>query len=140
MKTKVKSKITQKSNKRSIIAAMLLFVLMLSMSSMAYASSYSTYVKFKNPYAGATREFTGDDIRYSATMKSDKKNDTGKYTVYLQRESGIWALDVGEKECKRVGYSKVDWSNVGSGKYRLYFYKTSDGVTLSSDDVVIKNY
>lgn len=45
-------------------------------------------------FAGSMRTFTGDNIQYSATMESPKSNDTGKYTVILQRASGIWAIDV----------------------------------------------
>lgn len=131
---------SKKENKKSLIAAIMLFVFMLSMGSAVYASSYSTTVKFKNPYIGVQREYDGDNIRYTATMKSSKANDKGKYTVILQRISGMWAIDVGSSDCNRVGKSDVKWSSVGPGEYRLYFYKTQDGVTLSSDNVKIANY
>ena len=126
--------------KRSIIAAILLFIFMLSISGMVYASSYTTYVSFTNPYVGTVRSFNGNNIRYCATMKSSKSNDTGTYEITLQRKSGIWAQDVGSKTLKRVGYGEAKWSNVGSGKYRLSFYKSSDGVTLSSSKVLFENY
>ncbi|MBE6816201.1 MAG: hypothetical protein E7520_00650 [Ruminococcaceae bacterium] len=129
-----------KKNKSQIIATLLLFIFMLSMSSAVYASSYTTYVKFKHPYSGVTRSFDGNNIKYSATMKSSKSNDTGKYTVTLQRKSGLWALDVGHKTLNRVGAGTAKWSNVGPGNYRLHFDKTNDGYTLSSNNVVIKNY
>ncbi len=137
MKKTLKTKI---NGKRTLIAAMLLFIFMLSMSGVAYASSYTTSVKFTNPYSGTMRSFDGNHIRYSATMSSSKKNDTGKYTIALDRESGIWAIEVGSKELQRVGYGEAKWSNVGPGKYRLSFYKNSDGVTLSSSYVVFQNY
>lgn len=127
-------------SKRNLIAAILLFVLMLSISSVVYASSYTTTVSFKNNYSGKTREFNGQNIMYSATMSSSKSNDSGTYTVALDRASGIWAFEVGSKTLKRVGYGEAKWSNVGSGEYRLSFYKSSDGVELSSKNVVIKNY
>ncbi|MFR7828371.1 MAG: hypothetical protein ACLU23_01150 [Eubacterium sp.] len=138
MKTNLKSKL---NNKKSLIAAVLLFVFMLSICTGAYASSYNTTVKFKNPYEGSMRSFDGKNIKYSATMKSSKSKDTGTYEVILQKESGIWALDVGDwVKLKRVGSGSAKWSNCGKGKFRIAFYKSSDGVTLSSDNVVIANY
>lgn len=125
---------------KSIIAAILLFAAMLSISSGVYASSYTTYVKFKNNYSGECREFNGQNIMYSATMSSSKKGDTGTYTVGLDRANGIWAFEVGSKTLKRVGKGSASWSNVGPGEYRVSFYKSSDGITLTSNDVVIKNY
>lgn len=126
---------------RSMIASVLLFIFMISMCSFAYASSYNTTVKFKNTYSGQMRSFNGTNISYSATMKSSKKNDTDTYTVYLEKESGIWALDVGTpKTLKRVGAGTAKWPDVGKGNFRITFGKKSDGVTLSSDNVVIKNY
>ena len=140
MKTNSKKFKTSKNNKRSIIASVLLFILMLSMSGIVYASSYTTTVDFRKNYNGAVRDFNGNNIRYSATMSSDKKNDTGTYVVRLDRESGIWAFEVGHKTLKRVGAGSADWSNVGSGRYRIGFEKDDDNVWLSSKNVVIKNY
>lgn len=128
------------SKHRNVVAAILLFVFMLSLSSAVYANSYHTTVSFKNSYSGKTREFNGQNIMYSATMKSSKKNDKGTYDIALDRESGIWAFEVGRKTLNRVGDGTAKWSNVGSGKYRLSFYKLSDGVELSSDNIIIKNY
>ncbi len=141
MKNNFKIKSTNQNSKRSLIAAILLFIFMLSLCSVAYASSYSTTVKFKNPYAGSMRSFNGNNIKYSATMSSSAKNDKGTYTIYLQKKSGIWAFDVGTpKKLARVGYGTAKWPDVGSGDYRLYFDKSSDGVTLSSNNVTIANY
>lgn len=128
------------SKNRNIAAAILLFVFMLSLSSAVYANSYQTTVSFKNSYSGKTREFNGQNIMYSATMKSSKKNDKGTYEIALDRASGIWAFEVGRKTLNRVGNGTAKWSNVGSGKYRVSFYKSSDGVELSSDNIIIKNY
>ncbi len=127
-------------NKRSIAAAILMFVFMLSLCGTAYASSYKTTVKFKNPYSGVCRSYDGNNIRYSATMKSSKANDSGTYVVVLERGSGVWAFEVGRKTLKRVGYGKAEWSNVGKGEYRVSFEKSNDGVILSSNNVCIENY
>ncbi len=140
MKMNFKSSKKSKDCKRSFIASVLLFIFMLSLSSIVYASSYTTTVDFRKDYNGSVREFNGNNIRYTATMSSDKKNYSGTYVVRLDRESGIWAFEVGRKTLKRVGPGKAEWSNVGSGRYRLGFEKADDNVWLSSKNVVIKNY
>lgn len=96
---------------------------MLSLTGVAYVISYSTTVKFKSVHSGAMREFNRENISYSATMNSSKSNDTGTYTVYLERKSEILATDVGHKTLNRVGKGSANWSNVGAQKYRLSFKK-----------------
>ncbi len=101
--------------KRGVIAAILLFVIMISACSGVYASSYTSRVEFKNNYVGKERKFDGQNIMYSATMDSSKDGDTGTYIVALDRCSGIWCFEVGRKTLKRVGYGSAKWSNVGAG-------------------------
>ncbi len=113
---------------------------MLSISSVVYASSYNTTVNFRKDYNGAVREFNGQNIRYLATMSSDKSNDTGRYTVRLDRSAGLWSYEIGRKSLLRVGKGQAEWTNVGPGKYRIGFEKADDDIWLSSKDVVISNF
>ena len=137
MKENIKPTIDKK---KSLIASILLFIFMLSLSSVAFASSYTSTLKFKEECFGDVRTFNGSNIMYSTKTKSSKANDKGTYTVTLERESGIFCLYVGSKTLNRVGTGTAKWSNVGSGSYRLVFTKTNDGITVSSDNVIIKNY
>lgn len=127
---------------KGIIASMLLLVFMLSSCFAVYASSYSTTVAFKAPYSGATRSFDGQNIQYTASTSSDNPDYIVKvYYVSLYRKKAIGSTLVGTStELQRDGTANVKWSNVGSGKYYIYFSKATDGIYVRSKNVVIKNY
>lgn len=109
---------------------------------VAYASSYSSTLAFQGEYQGATRSFDGQNIRYTADTYSSNPNYINKvYYVSLYRKNFIGSTLIGKStDLDRDGYSKVDWSNVGKGKYYLYFTKARDGYNVYSNNVKIYNY
>lgn len=108
----------------------------------AYASSYSTTLKFQGEHKGTVRSFDGQNIRYKATTWSDQPNYINKiYHASLYRKNFIGETFIGKsEELQRDGSSQVDWSNVGKGKYYLYFTKARDGINVHSNNVTIANY
>lgn len=127
---------------KSLVASSLALVIMLSCCIAVYASSYTTMVSFQGEHEGAVREFDGQNIRYTATTYSSMPEYINKvYFVSLYRKKLIGASLIGKSdELPRDGSAKVEWSNVGEGKYYLYFTKARDGINVRSDNVVIKNY
>ena len=120
------------------LCIVLVFVLMFTCT--AFASSYNCSINFKVACQGATREFDGQNITYGGTMKGDWVHATCyEYTVALYRKKLIGSTYIGEAKLLRDTYDSCTWSNVGAGKYYLYFSKANDGVTLSSNDIIITN-
>lgn len=128
--------------KKSIIASVFLLIFMLSLCSAVYASSYTSTLAFKAPYSGATRSFDGQNIQYTAITYSDvPEYKANVYSVALYRKNFIGSSLVGESEnLKRDGYADVKWSNVGPGKYYLFFSKANDNIYVRSNKVIIRNY
>lgn len=107
-----------------------------------YASSYTTTLAFQGEHKGSTREFDGQNIMYAAATYSSAPDSVVKvYTVSLYRKKFIGSTLIGKsKELQRDAYNEVKWSNVGAGKYYLYFTKARDGINVYSNKVTIKNY
>lgn len=128
--------------KKSIISSIFLLIFMMSLCSVVYASSYTSTLAFKAPYSGATRSFDGQNIQYTASTYSDvPEYIANTYTVALYRKNFIGSSLIGKsKELKRDGTADVKWSNVGPGKYYLFFSKASDNIYVRSNKVIIRNY
>lgn len=109
-------------------------------SCTVFASSYTSSIRFKVSLKGDTREYTGNNINYSATTDVSFTHVTNKqYTVELYRKKLIGADLVGSAKLNREGYNSCKWTNVGSGKYYIYFSKANDNVVITSNNVRIYN-
>lgn len=121
----------------------LVFCSMMTVCITAYASSYyKTTLYFQGEYKGATRTFDGQHISYSATTYTNYPNSAAHtYRVELWRSGLFGGTKIGSSETfERDAYNWCEWTNVGSGKYYLYFIKARDGIHVYSDDVVIQSY
>lgn len=127
--------------KKKVLSALLFtFIFTLMFSCTIFASSYTTSVSFKVSCTGETRKFDGNNIYYGATTDVSFTHATNdEYTVALYRKKLIGSDLVGSAKLKREGYDSCEWTNVGSGKYYLYFSKANDNVLITSDDVCISN-
>ncbi len=126
-------------------ALVLAIVLSVLVSNVAIASSYWSTLWFGTSLTGATRSYVGANIHIDmhSTTNGECCNAQSVYYIRLYRNTcWVWCtVDyIGEVTAPRNGWSGTKtWSNVGSGNYYFYFYKTNDGVHVSSDDVHMYN-
>jgi len=111
------------------------------MLATAYASSYTTSYQFSVSVTWASRYFDGNNIRFnSSNATSSFKPPTNKnYSVSLYRDKFIDDY-IGMVTLLRDSNWTANWSNVGAGNYYFFLSKANDGVTLTDNNVTIKNY
>ncbi len=117
--------------------------LVVFLSISAFASSYSSTFEFSKGLQTQTRYFNGQNIEFSATSDQDWQCATNNYYSVTLRRSVNWGVDttIGTvSNMPRVGYGSAQWSNVGAGNYYFNLSKANDGVTIHSDNVVMRNY
>jgi hypothetical protein len=128
--------------KAAIAVAILLVVLV---SNVALASSYWSTLWFNTSLTGATRHYDGTNVHIDmhSTTNGECCNAESVYYIQLHRKTcWVWCTDdyIGQVSVPRNGWSGTKtWTNVGAGDYYFYFYKTNDGVHVSSSDVHMYN-
>ncbi len=121
------------------------------MSVFVYAAShsYSSTLELQGEHPGPTGTYNYANISYSATANSyignTKVSSSSKYassyTVSLCCKAGWFSSEkVGSKSLSRYSSGTATWTNAGKGDYYFYFTKARDGVTVKSNNVVMKSY
>lgn len=108
----------------------------------AFATTHTSSFNFAHGFTGAKRSYKGKHMKISATCEEDHHcPGHNTYNVTLKRNVK-WGIDdkIGTKKMDRCGYDSATWTNVGSGTYYFVFSKSSDWVTLSSENVTMRSY
>lgn len=132
-----------KKSTKKLSQAFLPIILIFALSITAFASSYSSTFEFKVGRETPVRNYTGQNISFSATSSQDWQCSQNYYYEVQLWRSIPWARDskIGTvSNMPREGYKQAKWSNVGPGDYYFNLSKANDGVTLKSSDVKMKNY
>ena len=59
----------------------------------------------------------------------------------MYRDAGLFYKEkVGSAKLSRYYFDEAKWTNVGKWDYFFTFFKANDGVTLKSNNVVMKGY
>lgn len=118
-------------------------MLVVFLSITAFASSYTSSFEFSKGLKTQTRYFDGQNIEFSAYSDQNFQVASNyNYSVTLRRSIN-WGVDttIGTvSNMPRVGQGSATWSNVGAGDYYFNLSKANDGVTIHSDNVIMRNY
>lgn len=131
-----------KKNIKRIISWVSLFIVFLSILATAYASSYTTSYQFSVSVTWWTRYFNWTNISFtspSATSSPFKHPTNKTYSVALYRDKIIDDF-IGNVTLYRDSSWVAKWSNVWVWNYYFFLNKANDWVTLTDNNVTIKNY
>ncbi|SKA68092.1 hypothetical protein SAMN02745111_01530 [Eubacterium uniforme] len=108
------------------------FAIIISLPTLVFAKeAYTTTFNFENFVDGKYRSFDKGDIKIKVTSSCDEDRCKKKeFTIILYRKDWIFNTNIGEVDVKYSGTTKEKWTNMSSGKYKLYLVKDLDGAHL----------
>lgn len=102
-------------------------------------SWYGSELQFVTELAGTPRWYDGNSIGIEMTCSAitEGQLDT-HFSVELWRgENTSNGTYIGSAALWRNGFSRAEWTNVGSGQYFFRFVKANDGIWVTSNDVAM---
>lgn len=131
------------ATRRAKMSVGLSIAMIMLVTGTVLGSSYNSTIWYDTTLSGAVRWYDGQNIQISMNSHVDRAGSSQNFhTVQLYRRSCIlWCGDalIGSKQIPREGFGSSRWTNVGSGNYWFYFYKSFDGVHVWSDNVWMRN-
>ncbi|MCJ7687917.1 MAG: hypothetical protein MUO60_01095 [Clostridiaceae bacterium] len=119
-----------------------LALMLITFATVAFASSFTSTFSFNTTLEGASRDYDGSDMNFSATSVSVggiQHNVATTYEVSLYRTRLFKDDFIGTTLLPRDSAGSASWDNVGSGTYYFTFWKAFDGVTIESNNVDMYN-
>lgn len=136
--------------------SMMVFLVLFTSPCASYAQESATVQEaqvFSIPveysqYELVDRSWYGEEIAFSVTARTALRYFdgssvgievfascpvAGSFTVQLYRGNTY----VGIAYLNRNGFSRAEWTNIGSGSYRFVFSKSLDGSTVTCSDVAM---
>lgn len=103
-----------------------------TLASIAHAASYSTTFEFSAAVTGPYRSFSSaSDISVATSASAATFGaSSSTFSLSLQRNTWYGYTTIGTVSHPRNGSKTSTWSNVGSGDYRIYLSKNTDGITV----------
>ena len=108
------------------------FAIIISLPTMVFAkAAYTTTFNFENFVDGKYRSFDEGKIKVKVESKcSEDRCKDKKFKVELYRKDFIFTTFIGRFKAKYSGTTEDKWTNMSSGKYKLYLDKDLDGAIL----------
>ncbi|PPA82535.1 hypothetical protein C4A75_18660 [Brevibacillus laterosporus] len=82
---------------------------------------------------------TRDIVIHTNSTAEESDISANTFTLELYRSGGIDSY-IGSDKMRRNGSDKTTFTNVGEGKYYIYFEKAGDGIEVEGSGVVLPGY
>ncbi|HFK1465097.1 TPA: hypothetical protein ACGXKN_005120 [Bacillus cereus] len=106
-----------------------------TLATIAQAASFSTTFDFTAGLTGPYRSFpNAKNINVDTTSQAATKGAANStFTVSLQRQTWYGYTTIGTTTHPRNGSKTSNWTNVGSGDYRIYLEKAADSIRVKGE-------